>query len=131
MAFRNPFKSNRKVNQVQPRPPEPQSQQTDQVNRAIQPDRLISSPVARVAPPKPSLTVTVATEQTLDYLKKVELDDVLELMYPRLLADQQNGLAACTQELARLDQELNRLYTMRDDILNTQTAHQPDGVVNL
>ncbi len=66
----------------------------------------------------------------MDYLKKVELDDVLELMYPRLLQDQQHGIKACTAELAQIDQELTQLYTMRDDVLNSQVAHSANGVAN-
>lgn len=85
-----------------------------------------------VAPPPPALRrqPQLATEQTMEYLKKVEPDDILELLYPRLVTDQKTRLEACTAELEEIDQELTRLHLMRDDVLNTQNQQQANGVTN-
>jgi hypothetical protein len=80
------------------------------------------SPVLRRQP-------QVATEQTMEFLKKVEPDDILELLFPRLVTDQKTRLEACTAELEEIDKELTRLHLMRDDVLNTQ-ARQSSGVAN-
>lgn len=69
----------------------------------------------------------VATQPTLDYLRQVELDDVLELMYPRLIVEQQNRLAECNQELEEIDRELARLYTSRDDVQGVMNINQPNS----
>lgn len=71
----------------------------------------------------------VATEQTMEFLKKVEPDDILELLFPRLVTDQKTRLEECTAELEQIDKELTRLQVMRDDVLNTQ-AQQSSGVTN-
>lgn len=69
----------------------------------------------------------VVTQQTLEYLRQVELDDVLELMYPRLIIEQQNRLAGCNRELEEIDRELARLYTSRDDVQGVMNLDQtPD-----
>lgn len=68
----------------------------------------------------------VATQQTLEYLRQVELDDVLELMYPRLIVEQQNRLAECNRELEEIDRELARLYTSRDDVQGVMNLNQPN-----
>lgn len=69
----------------------------------------------------------VATQHTLEYLRQVELDDVLELMYPRLIVEQQNRLAECNRELEEIDRELARLYTSRDDVQGVMNLNQPNS----
>ena len=110
MKFRIPFRSNKKA--------ESKSQSLEDAQ----------TKVAKTQKPVITNTVsTVATQQTLEYLRKVELDDVLELMYPRLIVEQQTRLKECNRELEEIDQELARLYTSRDDVQGVMKLNQTNS----
>ena len=128
--MRNLFKFRLKRNhfeqpgQLQPLPASPDPNQALQQQQTAPPAPLVPVPV------KPEPRPYLATDLTLDYLKKVELDDILELMYPRLVTDQQTRLEGCTSELEEIDRELTKLHLMRDDVLNAHPERLVSGVAN-
>ncbi len=69
-------------------------------------------------PPPPALS---ASEQTMELLQGVEPEDILELMFPRLILEQQRQLKAVDQELAQIDKRLADLYLRRDDVLEVNS----------
>ena len=119
--MRNPFKLRR--NHFE-QPGQPQPLPVVDLNQSQQPQP--PGPPADQPAPRSHL----ATELTLEYLKKVELDDVLELMYPRLVTDQKTRLEGCTSELEEIDRELTKLHLMRDDVLNAHPERLVSGVAN-
>lgn len=70
------------------------------------------------------------TDQTIDYLKATEPDDVLELMLPRLVIEQQTRLASTAKELEEIDQKLAKLYASRDDVYSVMAQNQANGVAD-
>ncbi len=83
----------------------------------------VSGPKTR---PRPQLFA----EQTIDYLRNTEPDDVLELMLPRLVIEQQSRLASTARELEEIDQKLAKLYTSRDDVYSVMAQGQSNGVAD-
>jgi len=69
-------------------------------------------------------------EQTIDYLKTAEPDDVLELMLPRLVIEQQTRLASTARELEEIDQKLAKLYVSREDVYSVMAQNQANGVAD-
>src|SRR4051812_19885219 len=70
------------------------------------------------------------TEQTIDYLKGADPDDILELMLPALVQEQQKRLGSTASELEVIDQKLAKLYASRDDIYSVMAANQSNGVAD-
>lgn len=85
---------------------------------------------AQVAPSKPKSRLQSFTDQTIDYLKAADPDDVLELMFPRLMIEQQNRLASTAKELEEIDRMLAKLYASRDDVYSVMAANQRNGVAD-
>lgn len=79
---------------------------------------------------KPKARPYLFTEQTIDYLKSTEPDDILELMLPRLVLEQQNRLSSTARELEAIDQKLAKLYASREDIYNVMAQNQSNGVAD-
>jgi acyl transferase domain-containing protein len=69
-------------------------------------------------------------DQTIDYLKAADPDDVLELMLPRLVIEQQNRLASTAKELEEIDRKLAKLYASRDDVYSVMAQNQSNGVAD-
>lgn len=78
------------------------------------------------AKPRPQLFA----DQTIDYLKTTDPDDVLELMLPRLVMEQQNRLTSTAKELEEIDQKLAKLYASRDDVYSVMAQNQSNGVAD-
>lgn len=72
------------------------------------------------------------TDQTIDYLKGADPDDILELMLPALVQEQQRRLTSTAKELEEIDQRLAKLYTSRDDVYGVmaQAANQNNGATD-
>src|SRR3954469_13852350 len=66
----------------------------------------------------------------IDYLKATEPDDVLELMLPRLVIEQQTRLASTARELEEIDQKLAKLYASREDVYSVMAQNQANGVAD-
>ncbi len=80
--------------------------------------------------PKTRLRPQLFTDQTIDYLRNTEPDDVLELMLPRLVIEQQNRLTSTAKELEEIDQKLAKLYASRDDVYSVMAASLRNGVAD-
>ncbi len=74
---------------------------------------------ADIPPPQPP--ALSASEQTMELLQGVEPEDILELMFPRLILEQQRQLEAVDQELAQIDKRLAALHLRRDDVLEVNS----------
>lgn len=85
---------------------------------------------AQTAPSKPKPRLQPFTDQTIDYLKAADPDDVLELMFPRLMIEQQNRLASTAKELEEIDRMLAKLYASRDDVYSVMAQSQANGVAD-
>ncbi len=83
---------------------------------------------ARKNNPAGDIQPLTATEQTLELLRQVEPEDILELMFPRLIIEQERQLAGTDRELARIDKRLSELYHRREDILKVRSQPQGSGV---
>lgn len=70
------------------------------------------------------------TDQTIDYLKDAAPDDILELMFPALVQEQQKRLISTAKELEEIDLRLAKLYASRDDIYNVMAQNQKNGVTD-
>ena len=70
------------------------------------------------------------TDQTIDYLKGADPDDILELMLPALVQEQQKRLVSTAKELEQIDQRLAKLYASRDDIYSVMAANQNNGATD-
>ncbi len=68
--------------------------------------------------PPPALS---ASEQTMELLQQVEPEDILELMFPRLILEHQRQLEAVDQELAQIDKRLEELHLRRDDVMKVNS----------
>lgn len=82
--------------------------------------------VARKPPARPQLV----TDQTIDYLKGADPDDILELMLPRLVLEQQRRLDSTARELEEIDQKLAKLYASREDVYSVMAQNQANGVAD-
>ncbi len=83
-----------------------------------------------VSSPKTKSRPQLFTDQTIDYLRNTEPDDVLELMLPRLVIEQQTRLTSTAKELEEIDQKLAKLYASRDDVYSVMAQSQNNGVAD-
>lgn len=87
--------------------------------------------VTKAAPePRPQTQTIPVTDQTIDYLKGADPDDILELMLPALVQEQQKRLVSTAKELEQIDQRLAKLYASRDDIYSVMAANQNNGATD-
>lgn len=72
------------------------------------------------------------TDQTIDYLKGADPDDILELMLPALVQEQQRRLVSTAKELEEIDRRLAKLYASRDDVYSVmaQAPNQTNGATD-
>jgi hypothetical protein len=62
-----------------------------------------------------------ANEQAFDFLKSVEVDQVLQLALPNLvLVERPRQLKECEARLLEIEQELTDLYYRREDVLKVR-----------
>lgn len=80
--------------------------------------------------PRPQAHPVPVTDQTIDYLKGADPDDILELMLPALVQEQQKRLVSTAKELEQIDQRLAKLYASRDDIYSVMAANQNNGATD-
>ena len=87
--------------------------------------------VTKAAPqPRPQAQPIPVTDQTIDYLKGADPDDILELMLPALVQEQQRRLVSTAKELEQIDQRLAKLYASRDDIYSVMAQNQNNGATD-
>ncbi len=79
---------------------------------------------------RPQTQSVPVTDQTIDYLKGADPDDILELMLPALVPEQQKRLVSTAKELEQIDQKLAKLYASRDDIYSVMAANQNNGATD-
>ncbi len=70
------------------------------------------------------------TDQTLEYLKAADPDDILELMLPGLVQEQQRRLASTARELEEIDRKLAKLHASRDDVYSVMKEKHNNGVAD-
>lgn len=94
-------------------------------------DKKLPAPGQPVTPPAVTRNKPV-TDQTIDYLKGADPDDILELMLPALVQEQQRRLTSTARELEEIDQRLAKLYASRDDVYSVmaQAANQTNGATD-
>lgn len=100
-------------------------------NKTNSKDRNNSAPGQPVTP-RPITKNKPVTDQTIDYLKEADPDDILELMLPALVQEQQRRLTSTAKELEEIDLRLAKLYASRDDIYSVmaQTQNQSNGATD-
>ncbi|MBN9390835.1 MAG: hypothetical protein J0I20_22590 [Chloroflexi bacterium] len=84
-------------------------------------------PKKEVRRPTPAQPVT---DQTIEYLKGADPDDILELMLPALVQEQQRRLTSTAKELEEIDQKLAKLYASREDIYSVMAQNQANGATD-
>lgn len=82
------------------------------------------------AAPQPRPQARPVTDQTIDYLKGADPDDILELMLPALVQEQQKRLVSTAKELEQIDRRLAKLYASRNDIYSVMAANQKNGATD-
>lgn len=99
---------------------------TNKTKKAEESRPAASGPAVK-PPQRPSNRSQPVTDQTLDYLKGADPDDILELMLPGLVQEQQRRLVSTAKELEEIDQKLAKLYTSRDDVYSVMNKAQGNG----
>lgn len=100
-------------------------------NKTGDKDKKLSATSKPVTPPVVAKTKPV-TDQTIDYLKEADPDDILELMLPALVQEQQRRLTSTAKELEEIDRRLAKLYASRDDVYGVmaQAQNQTNGATD-
>ena len=98
-------------------------------NKTTGKDKKLPAPDPPVTTPVVTKTKPV-TDQTIDYLKGADPDDILELMLPALVQEQQRRLTSTAKELEEIDQRLAKLYASRDDIYSVMAQNQKNGATD-